>query len=432
MNLGGFMDDVLGLDPGGSTTTSTANPPGYLQPYLNQYLQQLQNTYNNSRDNMGYYGGDTVANLTDQQRNALNQMYSFNNNFNGLDPSSGNFYRQVLNGSNLNNPTTGGLNNIANSRNPFSGLATRQSTANPFTNGETNYFRNLMNRGTLQNNGLYNQLRRESNGAYLNHNPYIDSTFRNASNGAMNDVMSRFAGSGRFGSGSMAGAMGTALGQVTDQVYGQNYENERNRQQNAQNLMLGMQQNDLNARMGAGSNLSQIDSTRAGIQQGWANLGAGLHNSDMSNRLNALNGLSNNWQFNRNLQNNAAGNLSNLGALNFGLNNQAFQNMLNSGSFLQNQNQRNLDDQFARWQYGQQRPWDLLNNYGSLLGVTGGLNTNQTQNNTQNNSGSQNLGNLLLGGSALNSLTGGGLATLLGTGGGSLVAGGLGMLTGAI
>lgn len=104
------------------------------------------------------------------------------------------------------------------------------------------------------------------NGGFLNNNPYLDATFKQAAQGTQNQLASEFAGSGRDIIAS-APVRSEQLNNLATQIYGGAYENERNRQQG----VLGLSNNlanqdyvDLNARLGVGS---QIE----GLAQEYAN-----------------------------------------------------------------------------------------------------------------------------------------------------------------
>lgn len=257
--LGGPAGAAAGYGMGSSLTgdgpsaTSSSSMASWAAPYMTPYFQALQNNYQNYSPK--YFQGDAVANLNQGQNSLINRMIGTGNR--------GFQYSPLLN--------------------------------------------NSLNRSI-------SQLQREAGGSYLNSNPYVSKIFNTASQGAMNDIMSRFAGSGRFGSGSMGNAMGTALGQVTDQVYGQNYENERNRQQQAQQMLQ--------------SNLGLM---------------GGLQNQRWQN----------NWQ--------------------------GMQGGLAAAGMRQDQQQREIDANKARWDWQQNLPYFKLNQYGSGLGLMNAVPTNTTE-----------------------------------------------------
>src|SRR3569623_406528 len=73
-------------------------------------------------------------------------------------------------------------------------------------------------------------------GDFLNSNPYLDQTFNQAASSVGNNVASRFAGSGRFGSGAMYNSLNSGMNDLATNIYGNNYQNERTRQMQAAQL----------------------------------------------------------------------------------------------------------------------------------------------------------------------------------------------------
>ncbi len=69
-------------------------------------------------------------------------------------------------------------------------------------------------------------------GDYLNPstNPYLDMVYKHAAGLVGADVDSRFAGSGRYGSGAHQGVLAEKLGGLASNLFGQNYQSERARQ----------------------------------------------------------------------------------------------------------------------------------------------------------------------------------------------------------
>lgn len=68
-------------------------------------------------------------------------------------------------------------------------------------------------------------------------NPYLNQTFNRAASAVGNNIASRFAGSGRFGSGAMYASMNDGMNNLANDIYGENYQNERTRQTAAMTLV---------------------------------------------------------------------------------------------------------------------------------------------------------------------------------------------------
>ncbi len=105
-------------------------------------------------------------------------------------------------------------------------------------------------------------------GDYINSNPYIDQVASNTASAIVSgyndvvipDLLSEYAKSGRFGSGSMQNSlittqskMNSDIGKTISNIYNEDYQNERNLMQQAQNR-LGEQYDPLN-RYGAYSDI---------------------------------------------------------------------------------------------------------------------------------------------------------------------------------
>jgi hypothetical protein len=67
-------------------------------------------------------------------------------------------------------------------------------------------------------------------GGYLNSNPYLDATYKQAADQVGAGVDSRFSAAGRYGSGAHQGVLGKSLGDLATNIYGGNYQTERGRQ----------------------------------------------------------------------------------------------------------------------------------------------------------------------------------------------------------
>jgi hypothetical protein len=78
--------------------------------------------------------------------------------------------------------------------------------------------------------GAQNQALSTIRGDYLNNNPYLAQTFKNAAGGVADQVNSQFAAGGRYASGANQGVLGSSLSNLANQIYGGDYANERNRQ----------------------------------------------------------------------------------------------------------------------------------------------------------------------------------------------------------
>jgi len=174
--------------------------------------------------------------------------------------------------------------------------------------------------GLLQNNAGTNNpalqyLGGTASGATLNSNPYIDQNFRDAAGQIGNYINGEFTSGGRGGSGANQDVLERNLNQLAGQMYGHNYDTQVGLQQNAansiQNAFTQGNQGQLNA--------AALSPTLAG--QDYTDLQA----------------------------------------------------LLSAGGAQDQQAQAQLNDLLSRYQYGQQQPWNLLNNYLGAVSGLGGL-----------------------------------------------------------
>lgn len=95
-------------------------------------------------------------------------------------------------------------------------------------------------------------------GKYLdpNSNPYLKSTFDNASGAVNSAVNGQFSSAGRYGSGAHTGVLADKNNQLANDIYGGNYQQERSRQTAMSALapqLAAGDYNDANALLGSGN-----------------------------------------------------------------------------------------------------------------------------------------------------------------------------------
>lgn len=170
-----------------SRTTTTQEPPAFVQPYMQFGAQQSRGLYETGGPQ--YYGGNTIVPFSGQTEQAL-----------GLTE------QRALQGS----PVTDAAQNYAT--NTLGSTPTSQfgSGTNPWSTNANPY-----------------------GGAS---NPYLDATFNKAADSVQQRLGTQFAGSGRNVDASRA-VNADELNNLATGLYGGAYENERNRQ-----LAYGQQQ----------------------------------------------------------------------------------------------------------------------------------------------------------------------------------------------
>lgn len=285
-------------------------------------------------------------------------------------------------------------------------------------------------------------------------NPYLDATYDKAFGKAMQSVESQFARGGR-NIGAAQPVAGDIASSLASQIYAPAYENERNRQASYAQQQLGIGANSFDAgqnralqagmanqsagltaglagqQIGAGSfenqRAQQLQAALAGQQ-----IGAGSFENAQGRQLQAnLAGQQIGAQGFENAQNRQLSDLTAQRQMQQGLLGYAsplaaqdyldLAQLQGAGQMYDSQNQAQLNDQIARWDYQQNRPGMALDSLlARLSGMPGSTQTTQLPNQNRN------VGAGLLGGG----LAGSQLAPLLGVSG--PVGIGLGALLGGL
>lgn len=239
-----------------------------------------------------------------------------------------------------------GLYNKGSSYAPFStvapfspttqlGLQLTQDRAlngSPVIGAADTQVQNLLN-PSLQNNPIYGYDNAIASGQTLMSNPYIDSNFHDAAGQIANEVNSQFGSAGRTGSTLNQDTLERNLNNLASTMYGQNYQNETGLQQQAANAIQGA--------YGQGNQQSLLAATQAPT----------LANQDYTD----------------------------------------LQNLLQAGGAQDQQSQAQLNDLTNRYNYSQQQPWNLLQQYAGIVNGMGGLGGTQTSSQTQPNNNTMSL-----------------------------------------
>jgi hypothetical protein len=254
------------------------------------------------------------------------------------------------------------------------------------------------------------QLANIAGGGFLNANPYQQQMMQAAtrpleqqfSQSVLPGISSLYSKSGRLGSGSMERALGTAtesfgraLGDVTSNLAGSQFQQERQLQQQALGQLAGVSAQDIQTRLAGAGALEQAQ--RAAVQQQAGLIGqiGGLSQQDVANRLAGATGLQSAQQAQFGTQLQAAGGLGTTQAQDLSRQLQAAlaapqvygQQFLPSQMLGQVGAQQEaieaqpLQEQMARFTFGQQLPYQQLQGYlSSVYGSPmGGFGTQTTQ-----------------------------------------------------
>jgi hypothetical protein len=303
------------------------------------------------------------------------------------------------------------------------------------------------------------QLANIAGGGFLNSNPYQQQMIQSAtrplqqafSEQVLPGISSLYSKSGRLGSGSMERALGSAtesygraLGDVSSNLAGSQYQAERQLQQSALGQLAGVSAQDIQTRLSGASSLEQAQRAATGQQAGIAGQLAGLSAQDIQTRLAGASGLQGAQSAALGTQLQAASGVGSTQAADLSRQLQASlsapsiygQQFLPSQTLAQVGAQKEaisgqeLQDQMARFQFGQQLPYQQLQGYlSSVYGSPmGGYGTQTQQTPVYQNKGAGALGGALaggLGGYALGNAFGyGGAGGAIGAGLGGLLGGG--------
>jgi hypothetical protein len=227
-----------------------------------------------------------------------------------------------------------GLTNQGSSYAPFStvapfsdqtlqGLNMTQNIAgqgNPVTGAAGGAITNLLQSQTSPGSDV---LRQWANPGNIN--PYLQGVYNSASKPVIDSVNSQFSRAGRTGSAANQNALTTQLGDLSANIFGQGYDSAANRSLNSANLL--------------NNNALQMGNQKVAA----AALAPNLDNQRYT------------------------------GA----------QNLLSVGNAYDQQAQKYLTDAQNRWDYTQNQPWNLLNNYSNIVRGIGGMGGTSSGSTTQ-------------------------------------------------
>lgn len=283
------------------------------------------------------------------------------------------------------------------------------------------------------------QLEATARGDFLGEsNPYLQDMMTRISQQIQPQVAGAFGTSGRFGSGSHAKALSDALSGAGTQMYYDQYGRERGNQLNAAQQLMSQ------GNIGVGNQLQAAGQLQGqGNQDLLARMGAagamqGQSNQDIGNILSGAGGLSSNFFSGLGSQLAGAGLQSqnyNTGRQNQLAATQLAPTLANQdyfdatqlagvGDVYQQQQQRAIDDQMSRFNFGQMEPYNRASQFASLLQPGLGFGTSNTTTNSTLppvNRVSSTLGSGLAGASVGNDIFGGGWGAGIGGGLGALL-----------
>lgn len=416
----------MGGSSGGSQTSTTNTTPwSGQQPYLTDLFRAGQGQFNQGPQQ--YYPGNTVAPFSPQTSLGFDMTTQRALGGAPYEGAFSNYLTNTLAQPNLNPYAI--ANMMGSAGQPFSygqsgnmagfaggavgpyaqqwagatgyrGLGEAQDFAGtPVASGALPASESFVE-NTLNDPAARAQLAATARGDYLGSNPYLDAAFNNASSrltenfneSVLPGIAAQFGASGRTGSGAHALSAGRASGELSDSlaklasdVYMPAYESERGRQVQAAS-QLGSQQLG-SAQLGGDlfSRLNQAELGRLGLASdlylGERGLGqealAGGSQADYMRR--ALAGDLYTGGLDRQLAagQGIAGLYGDIGQQQFRAGTLApsaqamdyanIDRLLGVGGSMEDQAQRYIDADMARWNFEQQAPWQNLANYANII-----------------------------------------------------------------
>ena len=354
----------MGKSSGGSqpqtvqtTTTQQSDPWSGVQPHLEYGFEQARDWYDS--DQPTYYPNATYTDMAPQTELGLGLMENRALSGSPITDQASQQYMNTLSGANLyNNP---GFNLMS----PF---ATGQFST-PGTD--------MIAYGGMGANGADQYLQGTAAGDYLNQdNPGLAAVGQRLQNQIQPMVDSRFASSGRTGSGAHEESFTRSMADaMAPYMYG-NYESERGRQLQAAGMLQGSGENAYGRMMGAGGQLAGIGAGERQTQLGAAGALSNLYSNAQGQQYNAMMGAPGYAQQDYN----------------------DYNRLMGVGDAYRGQEGQVLGDSIARHDYFTNQPYTDLAQYMGLLSGTYGGTTTSTGDQLNPNYGTDpSLGQNLLG-----------------------------------
>ena len=360
------MGSIKGGPSGSSTSTQTAAPWGPQQPYLTDIFGAAKNLYQGAGPQ--YYPGATTAPQNWMQSAALQNMGETAYN----DPL------RTIPAETLANMAAG---NYAG-QNPALAPLTDLATNNYATTANSGMLPFAWNNAGDMNSPVNTPLLSYASGERLAEgNPYLDAVSRSVLSRVTPQIQSQFVGSGMLAGpeAARASAEGGASA-IAPFAFGQ-YQQEEQNQINAANAMANRQLQGAGLQQSAASDIANRYMQGVGTQAGAAGTLGNVYEGGIGNMMRA------------------AGIAPSVQASQYS----PWETLFNAGSTQQALDQQPISEAIARWNFGQELPYNRLNQYiGEVTGNYGGTTTltqpyfsNQGQNLLSGAVGGGMLGNMI-------------------------------------
>jgi hypothetical protein len=335
-----------------SKTTQENNPPAWAQPLFSTSAKDAMNLYN-SGSGGNTYTGSTVAPLSGTTMGGVNQLAQAGQ---GWDTSGTRPLYQGLGAAAVSNPfisqlggTAGQLGDVAGGVQDIAGGSSHIGTGGDY--------RDIYGRAQAPSSAEGN-LSDYASGKYLDpaSNPYFSKALQDQLDNTASSVQSQFSGMGRYGSGANTGELTRQLGQLSTQAMSDQFSREQ------ANQFAANQQIDAARNAGIVNQLAAV-SGQTGVEgQNIANRlsGAGLQGnllSSVGNMLANAGGLYSTG-IGQGLQ--SADAMSNLDQRNFTNQLTGAGATLQAGGLLDQQAQKQLSDDVAKWYSLDNQDWSRL------------------------------------------------------------------------
>jgi hypothetical protein len=301
-----------------SKSTQTNSPPAWAEPLFKTSATDAMNLYKSGAGG-NTYTGSTVAPLSGTTMGGINQLANAGQ---AWDTSGTRPLYQGLGAAAVSNPATNRLFNAANDSGAVGGQ-----------------FGDIYNRAGAPSSSESN-LSGYASGQYLDpaHNPYFSKALQNQLDNTASTVQSQFAGMGRYGSGADTGELTRQLGQLSTSAMSDQFNREQ------QNQFAANQMIDAARQAGFGTQLGAAQGQLGSIgQEGNMLSNAGqLYSTGIGQGLTAADQMGNLDQ--RNFQNQLTG----AGAT------------LQAGGLIDQQAQKQLADEVAKWYSLDNQDWTRL------------------------------------------------------------------------
>lgn len=399
---------------GGGTNTieKSAEPWMEQKPYLIEGFKQAEDYLNS--DKPQYYPGSTVAQMSGQTEQAMNNIAGFGAS-QGWMPQYSQAVGNVIDNGGGNAQGMNVLSGQAQNGLPDYGQVSAMQgiTQNGAQMAGNPVLQQLAQQGAGPNGGA-DYLTAAARGDYLtDQNPYTQQVIQNAQALGRSPVDAQFAGMGRYGSGSHVAAIADSANRISTQALMQDYQQERQLQQGAAGQLANYGLGSAQLQGQSAQALNQGNLANAGLQLQGAGALQGAATQDAALRQSAALQMINQGNSDAALRLQAAGMLPTLDNAQINRLNASLQ----AGQLSDQYQQSLLDDQVNRWNFDQNIDLQKLQNYMALIGGQQYGSTSQT---TTPTTGSRAL-LTGLGGAATGAMLG---SMLAGSGGAAAGAGG--------